>query len=136
YLQQEAVRPALDDFDAALKHNPKDADALIGRGTALLLRGRAEDVAPATAAAEKALRAEPRTFARLMDCVRIYSRAAELQKSRNPRLVNDPRTTRYAQLALRLLREAEESLPEKEQETFWQKHVRSDPGLLQLVRTY
>jgi tetratricopeptide (TPR) repeat protein len=135
YLKLEAVRLALDDFDAALKHNPKDADTLIGRGTALLLRGGAEDVAPATAAAEKALRAEPRNFARLMACVRIYSRAAELQKSRNPRLVNDPQATRYVRIALRLLREAEELLPEKERETFWQKEVRSDPVLLQLVRT-
>jgi hypothetical protein len=80
--------------------------------------------------------AEPRTFARLMACIRIYSRAAELHKSRNPRLVNDPRATRYAQRALRLLREAEELLPEKERETFWQKEVRSDLVLLQLVRTY
>jgi tetratricopeptide (TPR) repeat protein len=136
YLKQEAVGPALGDFDKALKGNPKEPDALTGRGMALALRGRAEDIAPAIAAAEKALGAEPRTFARLMACIRIYSRAAELHKSRNPRLVSDPRATRYAQHALRLLREAEELLPEKERETFWQKEVGSDPVLLQLVRTY
>jgi tetratricopeptide (TPR) repeat protein len=136
FLKQEAVRPALDDFDAALKRNPQDADALTGRGTALVLRGQATDVAKATAAAEKALRAEQQTIKRLVVCVHIYRRAAELQKARNPRLVDDPQATRYAQRALRLLRDAEESLPEKERETFWRDHVRSDPGLLQLMRTY
>ena len=40
YLMQEALRPALDDFDAALRLNPNDADALAGRGTALTIRGR------------------------------------------------------------------------------------------------
>jgi tetratricopeptide (TPR) repeat protein len=136
YLKQEAVTPALDDFDAALKSNPKEADALTGRGTALVLRGRAADIAPAVAAAEKALRAEPRTFTRLMACARIYSRAAELQKAQNPRFANDPQTARYAERALRLLREAEELLPQKERQTFWRDHVRSDPGLLQLVRSF
>ena len=136
YLKQEAVSPALDDFDAALKSNPKEADALTGRGTALLLRGRATDIAPAIAAAEKALRAEPRTFPHLMACVRIYGRAAELQKARNLRLGYDPQAAHYAHRALQLLREAEELLPEKERQTFWRDHVRSDPGLLQLVRSY
>lgn len=136
YLKQEAVGPALDDFDAALERNPEDADALTGRGTALVLRGRAADVAKATAAAEKTLRAERRTFTQLMACVRIFSRAAELHKVRNPLLVNDPRAAYYAQRSLRLLHAAEETLPKKERETFWDKYVRSDPGLLQLVRTY
>jgi tetratricopeptide (TPR) repeat protein len=136
YLRLEAVRPALDDFDDALKRNPKDADALTGRGTALALRGRAEDVAPATAAADKALQAEPRTVERLMACVRIYSRAVELMKAQKSRSGYDLQAARYAQRALRLLREARELLPEKERETFWRDRVRNDPGLLQLVRTY
>jgi hypothetical protein len=51
-------------------------------------------------------------------------------------LGNNLQAARYAQRAPRLLREAEELLPEKERETFWQDHVRSDPGLLQLVGTY
>jgi tetratricopeptide (TPR) repeat protein len=136
YLSLEAVRPALDDFDEALKRNPKDADALTGRGTALALRGRAEDVAPATAAAEKALQAEPRTVERLMVCVRIYGRAVELLKAQKSRQGHDLQAPRHAQRALQLLREARELLPEEEQETFWRDRVRSDPGLLQLWRTY
>jgi tetratricopeptide (TPR) repeat protein len=135
YLKQEAVAPALDDFDAALKRNPQDAEALIGRGLALVWRGRAADVPKAADAAEKALRAERETFQRLKDCARIYGRAAELLKTQRSRPGNDLQSTRYAQRAMRLLREARELLPEKEQETFWHDHVRSDPWLLQLLRT-
>jgi tetratricopeptide (TPR) repeat protein len=136
YLKQEAVRPALADFDAALKRNPKEVDALTGRGAALVLRRRAEDIAPAIAAAEKALQAEPRTVDRLKDCARIYVRAAELLKTQKSRPGNDLQAARYSQRALRLLREAREMLPEKKRETFWRDLERSDPELLQLIRTY
>jgi tetratricopeptide (TPR) repeat protein len=136
YLKLEAARPALDDFDAALKRNPQDADALAGRGAALVLRGRVADVASAVSAAEKSLRAEPKTFARLMACVRIYARAAELLRARPAPQGNDPRVRRYARRALDLLREAEELLPAKERETFWRDYLQGDPALLQLVRTY
>jgi tetratricopeptide (TPR) repeat protein len=136
YVKQAAVGPALDDIDAALKRNPKDADALTGRGAALVLRGRPEDIAPAITAAEKALQAEPRTVDRLKACARIYVRAAELQKTQKPRPGNDQQAARYSQRALRLLREAREMLPEKKRETFWRDLERSDPELLQLIRTY
>jgi tetratricopeptide (TPR) repeat protein len=136
YLRLEAARPALDDFDAALKRNPQDADALAGRGAALVLRGRVSDVASALSAAEKSLRAEPKTFARLMACVRIYARAAELLRARPAPQGNDPRVRRYSRRALDLLREAEELLPTKERATFWRDYVQGDPALLQLVRTY
>jgi tetratricopeptide (TPR) repeat protein len=136
YLKLEAARPALDDFEAALKRNPQDADALAGRGAALVLRGRVADVDPAVSAAEKSLRSESKTFARLMACVRIYTRAAELLRARPAPQGNDPRVRRYARRALDLLREAEELLPEKERKTFWRDHVQADPALLQLVRTY
>jgi tetratricopeptide (TPR) repeat protein len=136
YLRLEAARPALDDFDAALKRNPQDADALAGRGAALVLRGRAAEVASAVSAAEKSLRAEPKTFARLMACVRIYARAAELLRARPAPQGNDPRVRRYARRALDLLREAEELLPAKERGTFWRDYVQKDPALLQLARTF
>jgi hypothetical protein len=137
YLKQGAVPPALDDFDAALKRNLRDADALAGRGMALVLRGRVADVSRATAAAEKSLRSEPKTFLRLMSCVRIYTRAAELMKGRSsPRPGNDLDVARCARRVLELLREAEALLPEAKRQTFWRDHVQGDPALLQLVRTY
>ena len=102
----------------------------------MVLRGRAADVTLAVSAAEKSLRAEPKTFERLMACVRIYTRAAELLKARPAQQGNLPRVRQYAQRVLELLREAEALLPAKQRETFWRDYVQGDPALLQLVRTY
>jgi tetratricopeptide (TPR) repeat protein len=130
YLMQDALRPALDDFDAALKLNPNDADALAGRGTALMLRGRVADVAEATAAAEKSLRPRPWTVPRLMACAGIYTRAAGALEA-----ANDPEAGRCLRRALELLREAMALVPEKERPTFWRDGVLADPALRPLQRT-
>ncbi len=130
YLMQDAVRPALDDFDAALKLKPNDADALAGRGTALTMRGRVADVAEATAAAEKSLRPRPWTAPRLMACARIYTRAASVLEA-----AKEPEAARCLQRALGLLREAMALVPEKERRTFWRDGVLTDPALLPLQRT-
>ena len=127
---QDALRPALDDFDAALKLNPNDADALAGRGTALMMRGRAADVAEATAAAEKSLRPRPWTVPRLMACAGIYARAAGVLEA-----ANDPEAGRCLRRALGLLREAMALVPAKERPTFWRDGVLTDPALLPLQRT-
>ena len=55
YVMQDAVQPALADFDAALKYDATHADAQCGRGTALTLRGRPPDMSEALTLAEKAL---------------------------------------------------------------------------------
>jgi tetratricopeptide (TPR) repeat protein len=135
YLAQDAARPALDDFDAALKLNPKDGDALAGRGTALVLRGRPADVAEATAAAEQSLRSGPPTSRRLMACVHIYTRAAGLREATPGRSADDTEATGYRQRALGLLRQALELVPEKERATFWRERVLGDPVLQPLQRT-
>jgi len=130
YLMQDAVRPALDDFDAALKLNANDADALAGRGTALMMRGRATDVAEATAAAEKSLRPRPWTAPRLMACARIYTRAAGVLEA-----AKDPEAGHCLRRALELLREAMALVPANERPTFWRDGVLTDPVLLPLQRT-
>jgi tetratricopeptide (TPR) repeat protein len=145
YLAQDAARPALDDFDAALRLNPKEADALAGRGTALVMRGRAADAAEATAAAEQALQAKPRTSHRLLACARIYTRAAGLLEAAARRPADDREVTRYLRRALGLLRQAIELVPVKERPKFWRDGVLADPvmlplqrtpGMLELLRTY
>jgi hypothetical protein len=133
---QEAVRPALDDFDAALKLNPKSADALTGRGTALVLRGRVADVEKAADAAEQSLQTERITAERLIVCARIYTRAAALLEPMRRQWPPDTKVECYRQRALELLRQARALLPQKEQPTFWHDRVLQDPALLPLQRAY
>jgi tetratricopeptide (TPR) repeat protein len=135
YLAQDAVRPARDDFDAALRLNPKDGDALAGRGIVLVLRGRPADVAGATAAAEQSLRSGSPTSRRLMACVHIYTRAAGLLEAAPRRPADDPPAARYRLRALGLLHQAVELVPEKERATFWRERVLGDPVLKPLQRT-
>jgi tetratricopeptide (TPR) repeat protein len=129
-MLHDALRPALDDFEAALKLNPNDADALTGRGTALMQRGRATDVAEATAAAERALRSQPKTVPRLMACAGIYARAAGVLE-----VTNDPEAGRCAGRAVGLLRQAMALVPEKERAAFWRDGVLTEPALRLLQRT-
>jgi tetratricopeptide (TPR) repeat protein len=136
YLALEAVRPALEDFDAALKLNPQSADALAGWGTALVLRGGLADVAKATAAAEESLRSEARTSQRLIACARIYTRAAGVLEPTPRRWPLDTQAERYRQRALELLRQAKALVPEKKQPAFWRDSVLGDPALQPLLRIY
>src|SRR5262249_53988107 len=97
YLEQEALRPALEDFDAALARNPRDARALTGRATALINRGRPADAAEATSAAGQALQCGPRTGVQLLACVRIYTCAAGLLEATPRRPANDREAAHYLQ---------------------------------------
>jgi tetratricopeptide (TPR) repeat protein len=129
YVMQDAARAALDDFDAALKLQPGHGDALVGRGTALMMRGRATDVAEATRAAEKSLATGPRTVPRLVACARVYARAAGVLA------VNDPEVARCQGRAVELLRETLARVSdEQERRKLW-REVLADPVLLPLQRT-
>ncbi|HEX5270307.1 MAG TPA: protein kinase [Gemmataceae bacterium] len=134
YLMQEAARPALDDFDAALKLDARHADALAGRGTALVLRGRVADLADATRAAEESLRGGAATVPRLMACARVHARAAGVLDAARGRAADDARAEGYRQRALALLRETMARVPEKERPAFW-RGVLADPALTSLQRT-
>src|SRR5262249_12947272 len=99
---------ALQDFDAALKLEPRHADALAGRGLALMMRGREADVGAATRAAEESLR--------------------------SPEMATDREVGRYRVRAVALVRQALELVPEKERPAFWDRGVLTDPVLGPLQR--
>jgi len=134
YLMQGAAQPALADFDTALKLEPKHPDALAGRGTALIMRGRPEDVPAATAAADRSLAPGLRTVSRLMAGARIFARAVGMLEAAQRRPINDADAARYQQRALTLLGEALAKAPEKERPAVW-NGVLTDPALLALQRT-
>jgi tetratricopeptide (TPR) repeat protein len=134
YLMQDAVQPALGDFDAALTCDPTHADALCGRGTALTLRGRASDMTEATTLAEKSLVSGKRSVPRLMACARIYARAAGVLEKEPRRSANDPEVIRCEQKALSLLAEALAAVPENEPHSVREAMLR-DPVLQRLQTT-
>jgi tetratricopeptide (TPR) repeat protein len=149
YLMSETPRLALVDFDAALKLEPGHADALAGRGLALMMRGLEADVGAATRAAEESLRSGkkevPRVMVRrTMAAVRTYARAASILEARE-RGATDPDVGRCRARAVALLGQALELVPEKERRAFWYRGVLADPvlgplrgtpGMIELARTY
>jgi tetratricopeptide (TPR) repeat protein len=133
YLAQLAAQPALTDFDAALKLKPDHTESLAGKGTALVLRGRPEDVDEATALADKSLKPGPRTVSRLLAGARVYSRASAVLEAAPRRPANDPQVERYQQQALALLSEALRQVPAKERPAVVDALLK-DPALLPLQR--
>jgi tetratricopeptide (TPR) repeat protein len=120
YMAQEAVRPALADFDAALVLDKAHTDALCGRATALVRLGRATD---AEVCAEDALKAKTRSPQLLLQVACIYGLAVG-----QPGAERD--AIRYQDRALVLLSEAMERLTdEAAQREFWRDHVEKAPGL-------
>src|SRR5205823_4925658 len=96
YVAQEALRPALADFDAALALEKTLTDALRGRATVLVLQGRAEE---AEELAEAALKQGPRSPEALFQVAGIYGLAVGQRGVKGNVL-------RYQDRALELLREA------------------------------
>jgi tetratricopeptide (TPR) repeat protein/tRNA A-37 threonylcarbamoyl transferase component Bud32 len=145
FVMQGAAEPALDDFGEALKRDPQHADALAGRGLALVMRGRPADLGAATAAAEKSLLAGPRSVPRLTACARIYARAAGVLEAARDRSSVGVEPVQYRRRAVELLGEAMAVVPRREQPAFWREGVLTDsalwslrdtPGWLELARAY
>jgi eukaryotic-like serine/threonine-protein kinase len=143
YLQLEAARPALADFEAALRLQAGHPSARCGRG---LARARLGDVPGAVADAEAVLRQDAGTEQLLLNVARTYGRAAgvrEAAAATSPRASRE--AGRYRERAVELLRAVLEQLPAKERPAFWRDQIRTDPdlaslrrspGLLELARRY
>jgi tetratricopeptide (TPR) repeat protein len=138
YLKLDAARPALSDFEAALKKNPTQSDALCGRG---LARVRISEVRGAVADAEAALEHGSRTATRLLQAACIYARAVGLLDVPGNRWA----AYRHQERALELLREALERVPAAQRGDFWREHIEREPdlrslrhatGMLELARSY
>jgi tetratricopeptide (TPR) repeat protein len=144
YLKLEAPRPALRDFDEALKLDPDHAYALCGRGHARLSLGRMTD---AVADAEQALRRGSQTEQVLFNAACVYARAArqaEAPSSGAPGAGYEA-ARHYQERALELLRATLEQVPEGRRAAYWRRTIEAEPalaalrgsaGLLQLARAY
>jgi tetratricopeptide (TPR) repeat protein len=132
YLQLDAARLALDDFDAALRLRPKHVNSLCGRGTARVRLGQLKE---AVQDAEGALRNRPGTE-QLFVVACVYARAARLVTltPRGPARVSGQEGARYEKQALELLAQVLKRLPEGERVAFWRQRVLPEPALAGLRR--
>src|SRR5262249_39091424 len=138
YLALGSPRLARPDFDAALRLDREDADALCGRGLAAvqLIRPGAEPGAvaregrAAAADADEALRlADNPTLPLLLGCARVHARAAGVLGAAGDPAVDGRRASDYQERALGLLRDALELVPQAERADFWRASIRGDPAL-------
>ena len=120
YLAVEAPQPARLDFDAALRQNPADTEALCGRGQASAQLGQTE---AALEDAEEALRRGPRTALLLVNVACIHGRLL-LQPSLGE-------SGRYARSGTRpgtAAQALQEKRTPEEQAAFWRDHIRGEPA--------
>ena len=115
YLVTEAPRLALRDFELAIVLDPKNGDALAGRGFALARLGRFVE---AIADAEAATRVGPSSPRLLYNVARIYAQCPGTPPVR----------------AVEVLKRAIELVSPAERKSFWAVHVQKDQALTSLRR--
>jgi tetratricopeptide (TPR) repeat protein len=142
YLKLGAAALALPDFEAALRLNAADAEALCGRGQARARLGQSAAVDDA----EAALQHGPRTSRLLLNAARVYSQVAghlEAMLVETPGAARE--MARYQGKAVELVADALERVPTRQRGDFWDENIRKDadlfpvrrsPGMLDLARRY
>jgi tetratricopeptide (TPR) repeat protein len=126
FLANEAQNLALRDFEEAIRLDPENGEAYAGRG---LIRVRLGRPAEARADAEAAVRpGRTATFRLLWNTAHVYSQLAKYLGGRAEE--RNPRTgwtkARCQEQAVKLLRDALESVPAEEQKSRWRDYIRED----------
>ncbi len=127
HLRLGALRPALTDFQAALRREPTHPDALCGRGYVRVCLG---DVPAGVADAEKALQHGPRKAPLLYSVACLYARAAE-ELAAQARGQPDPHLLDHCRRqAVSLLRATLGDVPEGQRRAFWRDNVQHERELV------
>jgi tetratricopeptide (TPR) repeat protein len=130
YLEMNAARLGLEDFEACLRAEPGNADYLTGRASAQVrLRKRQEALADAAAAEKQGPLAPLQRF--YLGCV--YAQAAA-QLGAEARSAQEPQPllqfqAAYEDKALDCLYRAIQEMPEERRDRFWRDQVQKDPSL-------
>ncbi len=126
YFFADAWKPALRKFEEALRLDPENGDALVGRGLAQVMLG---DYRAAVAAAVAARRHQLDTPEMMHNLACIYALAA----SQTERDAGNPDAAtsadRYREEALDAVRKALALVPAAERSAFWRDKIRPDKAL-------
>jgi tetratricopeptide (TPR) repeat protein len=126
YLKLDAARPALADFQAALRLEPGSAEALCWRARAQARLGQLRAAVADAAAALAHGRREPRL---LVSVACVYAVAVGWLESQSARSAYS-----YQQQAVALLRAALEEMPAEKRKAFWSS-ILHEPGLIPIRRS-
>jgi tetratricopeptide (TPR) repeat protein len=130
YLMLDAPRPALADFEAALRLDSTEPDALCGRGHC---RVRLGSLWGAVADADAALDRGPYKGQFLLSTACIYAQAAgRLQAEMRGRTGYGDDVDRLQGKAVALLRAALETVPDEERGAFWRQRIQNERDLAAL----
>jgi serine/threonine protein kinase/Tfp pilus assembly protein PilF len=135
YLACQADQPALRDFDEALKHDPQNITAYLGRGFARVRKG---DIPEGVKDAEKAIQVDGKSAKTTYHAARILAQAAgklDSDKERRNREVIERRFY-YQDRAVALIRRALLLLPEQQRGGFWKENIAEDSALWPIRHTY
>jgi tetratricopeptide (TPR) repeat protein len=119
----EAPGLALRDFEEAVRLNPGNGDAYVGRGLARVVLGRARD---AVADAEEALRRASESPEMLHNVACIFAQAAGQPKAGVEGPHQDDPSARYPARAVAAIGRALDRLPAAERAAFWRVKVLPD----------
>ena len=121
-----AFQPANRDFDQALRLNPENADAYVGRGLARVMLGTHRE---AVADADDALRRQPRTPEMMHNVACIFALAAACAEKNLADKETPALTARCRERALEAVRQTLAMVPPAERSVFWREKIAPDPAL-------
>jgi tetratricopeptide (TPR) repeat protein len=122
----DAWKPALQDFDSAIKRDPRNRDAYVGRGLARVVLGQYR---PGAADAEYALQKGPDTPEMMHNIACIFSQAAGKAGVDKTETNGRNLAAVYIIQAVTVLRETMALVPPDKRRDFWRHKVRPDPWL-------
>jgi eukaryotic-like serine/threonine-protein kinase len=126
YFFAGAPRLALRDFDEAVRLNPENGDAYVGRGLARVTLGLHRE---AVADAEEALRRAPLPPEMLHNVACIFAQAVGRVESEYDHSDRDSLASRYRGQAVATIRRALDRLPASRRGPFWRETVLPDSYL-------
>jgi eukaryotic-like serine/threonine-protein kinase len=135
YEASTAHRPAFQDFEAAIRLAPANAEAYLGRG---MVRARLGQYRDAEIDAEKARKNGDSSAKFAIRIARVYGQAAIAVSTevRITRLSADKLVRHYQELAMKMVRTALERTPAGERATFFRQTINLTDPPLQPIRKW